>query len=255
MNRNEEKMKKKKIVMLAAAAAAGLLCTGCSEKKTEEIGKITEETGKITEVAAAEGSEEAEETDTSGSVPELLSEYQEKNEDVYAWLEITGTNISFPVLQSAEDEAFYLTHNEEREEDDGGCIYTEYYNRKDFGDPNTVIYGRNVDSRFARLHQFQDRDFFDGHRELKIYTADEVLTYEIFAAYHFDDRHLIKIYDFWDEAIFSDYLELVFSQREMDAYIDREIEVTADDRIITLSTGVDGAPEKRYLVQAKRITE
>lgn len=231
MKRNEEKMKNKKILIFVATT--GLLCAGCGAKETEET----------------------EATEASRSVPELLSKYQEKNEDVYAWLEITGTNISFPVLQSAEGETFYLTHNEEREEDDGGCIYTEYYNRKDFSDPNTVIYGRNVGSRFARLHQFQDRDFFDGHRELKIYTTDEVFTYEIFAAYHFDDRHLIKIYDFWDKAIYSDYLELVFSQREMDAYIDREIEVTADDRIITLSTGVDGAPEKRYLVQAKRITE
>ena len=82
------------------------------------------------------------------------------NPDIYAWMDIPGTGISFPILQSAEDEYYYLSHNESKEADDAGCIYTEYFNRKDFSDPNTVIYGRNVDGRFAQLHQYQDRDFF-----------------------------------------------------------------------------------------------
>ena len=172
------------------------------------------------------------------------------NPDIYAWLDIPGTDISFPILQSAEDEYFYLSHNESKEVDDGGCIYTEYFNRKDFSDPNTVIYGRNVDGRFALLHQFQDRDFFDANRTLNIYLEDRVLRYQIFAAYNYDDRHLIKIYDFWDKDIFSSYLETVFSQRAMDAYVDDSAEVTAEDKIITLSTGVTGQDDRRYLVQA-----
>ena len=172
------------------------------------------------------------------------------NPDIYAWLDIPGTDISFPILQSAEDEYFYLSHNESKEADDGGCIYTEYFNRKDFSDPNTVIYGRNVDGRFALLHQFQDRDFFDANRTLNIYLEDRVLRYQIFAAYNYDDRHLIKIYDFWDKDIFSSYLETVFSQRAMDAYVDDSAEVTAEDKIITLSTGVTGQDDRGYLVQA-----
>ena len=172
------------------------------------------------------------------------------NPDIYAWLDIPGTDISFPILQSAEDEYFYLSHNESKEADDGGCIYTEYFNRKDFSDPNTVIYGRNVDGRFALLHQFQDRDFFDANRTLNIYLEDRVLRYQIFAAYNYDDRHLIKIYDFWDKDIFSSYLETVFSQRAMDAYVDDSAEVTSEDKIITLSTGVTGQDDRRYLVQA-----
>ena len=172
------------------------------------------------------------------------------NPDIYAWLDIPGTDISFPILQSAEDEYFYLSHNESKEADDGGCIYTEYFNRKDFSDPNTVIYGRNVDGRFAGLHQFQGRDFFDANRTLNIYLEDRMLRYQIFAAYNYDDRHLIKIYDFWDKDIFSSYLETIFSQRAMDAYVDDSVEVTAEDKIITLSTGVTGQDDRRYLVQA-----
>ncbi len=184
-----------------------------------------------------------------------LGKLQEINEDIYAWLDIPGTGISFPLLQSAEDEYFYLSHNEAKEADDGGCIYTEYFNRKDFSDPNTVIYGRNVDGRFAQLHDYQDRDYFDTYRTVNIYLEDRILQYTIFAAYNYDDRHLIKIYDFWDKDIYASYLETIFSQRAMDAYIDDSIEVTADDKIITLSTGVTGQDDRRYLVQAVQVSD
>lgn len=192
-------------------------------------------------------------SDPSEEIPDLAG-LKEQNEDIYAWISIPGTGLSFPILQSGEDETFYLTHDENGEPDDGGCIYTEYFNRKDFSDPNTVIYGRNVEGRFGGLHQYQDRDFFDAHRTVEIRLEDRTLTYEIFAAYEFDDRHLIKIYDFWDKDIFASYLETVFSQRAMDAYIDGSVSVTEEDKIITLSTGVTGKEDRRYLVQAVLIS-
>ena len=185
-----------------------------------------------------------------GDKQEALAELASYNPDVYAWLEITGTDLSFPLLQSPEDESFYLNHDIEKAEDPSGCIYTEYYNRKDFSDPNTVIYGRNVEGRFAGLHQYQDRDFFDRYREIRVTTQDACRVYQIFAAYEYDDRHLIKIYDFWNYTIFDMYLKDVFAQRGMDTYLDDSVPVTADDKILTLSTGVTGKDDRRYLVQA-----
>ena len=233
---------------------------GSGRPETEAAEADAAETDAAGTAGAAEnaGDETAGDETASNSLSAWLTEegyldldsLHRINPDIYAWLDIPGTDISFPILQSAEDEYFYLSHNESKEADDGGCIYTEYFNRKDFSDPNTVIYGRNVDGRFALLHQFQDRDFFDANRTLNIYLEDRVLRYQIFAAYNYDDRHLIKIYDFWDKDIFSSYLETVFSQRAMDAYVDDSAEVTAEDKIITLSTGVTGQDDRRYLVQA-----
>ena len=191
-----------------------------------------------------------EEARNGGDKQEALTELAAYNPDVYAWLEITGTDLSFPLLQSPEDESFYLNHDIEKAEDPSGCIYTEYYNRKDFSDPNTVIYGRNVEGRFAGLHQYQDRDFFDRCREIRVTTQDACRVYQIFAAYEYDDRHLIKIYDFWNYTIFDMYLKDVFAQRGMDTYLDDSVPVTADDKILTLSTGVTGKDDRRYLVQA-----
>ena len=71
----------------------------------------------------------------------------EINTDVYAWLDIPGTEISYPILQSDEDDDYYLQHNLKQESDSNGVIYTEgSYNGKDFDDPVTVIYGHNMSS-------------------------------------------------------------------------------------------------------------
>lgn len=66
---------------------------------------------------------------------------------------------------------------------------------------------------------------------------------------------MIATYDFWDQLVFSNYLEDVFAIRAMDAFIDDSVEVTAENKIITLSTGVTGQDDKRYLVQAVLVTE
>ena len=218
--------------------------------------------------AALEDGQEETQTQIPKERPELVLEnfltedgnldvaaLQALNGECYAWLEIEGTPVSFPILQPSEDLSWYLSHDFWGGEDDNGCLYTEFYNSMDFQDPNTVIYGRNTDSRFGMLHQYQDRSYFDEHREIRIYLADRVMTYRIFAAYTYDDRHLIMTYDFWDANIFSGYLADVFSQRQMDAFIDDSMEVTVEDRIITLSTGVTGQSEKRYLVQAVLVSE
>lgn len=184
-----------------------------------------------------------------------LDSLQEWNEECYGWLDIPDSQLSFPIMQSKEDLGYYLNHNFFREEDENGCVYTEVYNSLGFSDPNTVIYGRNRESVFAGLHQYQDRDFYESHRELLIYLENQVLHYRIFAAYPFDDRHLVLSYDLWDKNVFKGYLADVFSIREMGAFIDTSMNVTSGDRIVTLSTGVTGEDEKRFLVQAVLMAE
>ena len=175
--------------------------------------------------------------------------WQNRNADVYAWIRIPGTKIDYPVVQGDED-GYYLSHDIDKESNIYGAIYTETANDIDFSDGNTVIYGHNTLDRFEKLHEYQDRTFFDENREVRIYLPEKMLVYRIFAAYPYDDRHLIAAYDFSDPIIFRNYLEEVFSIRQIDAFIDDTMDVTEDDKLITLETGVSGEPDQRYLVQA-----
>ena len=110
-------------------------------------------------------------------------------------------------------------------------------------------------SMFQNLHKFADEEFFDEHPYVYIYTPEHVLAYKVFAAYVYDNRHILNSFDFNDRDVFEDYLENVFQVRSMDKHIREDVSVTADDRIITLSTCVGGQPESRYLVQAVLIKD
>ena len=174
------------------------------------------------------------------------------NPDVYAWITIPGTVIDYPILQHATDNSYYLNYNIDGSYGRPGCIYTENTNSKEFTDNNTIIYGHNMrnGSMFADLHKFEDATFFEEHKEVIIYTPEKELKYTVFAAYVYDDRHLMYSFNFADEQVFANYLNDIQNMRSMNAFIREDITVTADDNIITLSTCMAKQPSNRYLVQA-----
>ena len=181
---------------------------------------------------------------------EHFEKLQEIAPDAYAWITVPGTQIDYPIVQHPTDNTFYLNHNPKGEYEFAGAIFTEDYNATDFEDPNTVIYGHNMKngSMFQELHKFEDKAFFEEHPEFTIYTPDEVLHYHIFAAYTYDNRHLLKEFDFDDSEVFRLYLEDILGMKSMSANIDKNAEIKEDDRIVTLST-CNGINEQRYLVQ------
>ena len=161
--------------------------------------------------------------------------------------------MDYPIAQSASDNSYYLHHTIEGNYLFEGTIYSENYNSTDFEDPNTVLYGhtmRKNDAMFTSLHNYTDKDFFDSNRTVYIYMPGQVLEYKIFAAYAYDDRHLMLSFDFEDKTVFKNYLDSIFAVRDMTANIDKTVEITENDRIITLSTCIDGQDTKRFLVQA-----
>ncbi len=182
---------------------------------------------------------------------------QERNDDIYGWIEIPNTQINYPIVQSwEEDDSFYLDHNIDKQYDINGSIYTEKLNNLAFTDPNTLIYGHNMldGSMFQNLHKFRNREFFDKNKYIYIYTRGHILKYEIFAAYKSDNRHILNSYDFSDKKVYAEYLEAAQNPKSLEVNT-RECEITEDDRIITLSTCIGNEKNYRYLVQGVLIDD
>ncbi|MBQ5954764.1 MAG: class B sortase [Firmicutes bacterium] len=179
----------------------------------------------------------------------------EVNQDVYAWIDITGTEIQYPILQHRYDDKYYLDHTIDGYEGYPGSIYTKSVNSKDFTDFNTVIYGHNMEwgSMFGTLKNYRDEDYLNSHREIKIYLPDKELTYQVFAAVVYDDRLITEEYNNKDTYERQQYLDSIFGNRDINSHILSDINVSTDDRIITLSTCIYGQPENRYLVVAKLV--
>lgn len=182
---------------------------------------------------------------------------QSINQEVYAWIEVPGTNINYPILQHEGDQSYYLTRDMYGEEMIAGSIYTEVYNSRDFTDPNTIIYGHNMKngSMFHNVRYFAEKEYFDEHRELYIYMPEKILKYEIIACYEYDDRHLLAAFNFHDEAVYAQYLEEIMNPRSMYAMVREDFELTTEDRLVTLSTCIANKPNNRRLLQAVLVEE
>ncbi|MBR6769639.1 MAG: class B sortase [Lachnospiraceae bacterium] len=202
--------------------------------------------------------EEAEEVQQSAYISPIDFEGMWKvNPDVYAWIYIPGTVIDYPILQHATDNTYYLNYNIDGSYGYPGCIYTETMNSKDFTDNHTIIYGHNMKNgtMFSDLHKYKDASFLEENDQIFIYMPQKELEYRIFASYIYDDRHLHYSFNFADEAVYASYLEMVQEMRDMNANLRQDITVTAEDKIITLVTCLNGQPDKRLLVQAVLHTE
>lgn len=177
---------------------------------------------------------------------------QEMNPDIYAWINIQGTNINYPIAQSATDNAYYLDNTVDGKAGLPGSIYTENYNAKDFSDFNTLIYGHDMrdGSMFQNLHKYADPTFFKEHPKVYIYTPDRKLTYEIFEAVVYDDRHILKSFDFSKKEQRQEYLDSLKSIRDLSSIYDDNVEVNTNSKIITMSTCIGDKPNNRYLVGA-----
>ena len=187
-------------------------------------------------------------------IPEKNIDWNElhgQNPDIYAWIYVPGTNIDYPILQHPDEKSYYLNHNIDGSEGYPGCIYTQNVNTKDWTDPNTVIYGHNMNngSMFHDLHRFEDAVFFDETQYLFIYTPERTLVYEIFASYPFSNIDLIMCFDYSTPEALLVYFDGIWTNRSMTSHFRDSVVLYGDSRIITMSTCIGGQPDMRYLVQ------
>ncbi len=188
-----------------------------------------------------------------------FDELREINPDIYAWIYIPNTNVDYPVAQSSDgmDDNFYLTHNVYKNYQFSGTIYSEKQNARDFSDPVTVLYGHNMlnGSMFASLHNFNNTDFFNSNNTMFVFTADKLYTYYIYSAYQYDDRHILNSFNMDDSSDFRRYLDSTLEQRPYYCNVRDDIKLSTEDRILTLSTCMNGGGNVRYLVQGVLVNE
>ncbi len=181
-------------------------------------------------------------------VPEEFTKDKKINNDVYAWITVPGTPVNYPILQSEKNE-YYLNRDINKKYSVYGSIFSETYNTKDFSDFNTLLYGHNMKngSMFGSLKKFRDPEFFKKNREIIVYMPNRMLKYEIFAACTWDNKHILANRNFSLEENRTAYIEEVMAVRDMSSQVLANKTVTADDKIITLSTCMNDK-KKRFIV-------
>lgn len=173
------------------------------------------------------------------------------NKDIYSWIKIENTQVDYPVAQSpADDENFYLSKSIYKEYQFAGTIYSQALNKKDYNDRVTVLYGHNMlnGSMFGDLHKFEDAEFFNENKYVYVYTPGHILKYLIYSAYDFDNRHILKNFNFSDDEVFEDYLKQSQNPTSWVANVRNGVTLTKEDKILILSTCSNYNNDSRYLV-------
>lgn len=104
-----------------------------------------------------------------------------ENKDCIGYLEVPGTSISYPIMQTRDNPNYYLNHDFDKNYSFYGTPYLSAYCDLKKSD-NLIIYGHNINGgkMFGALEQYKDKDFFDRHRKI-YFTADRRREYEVFA--------------------------------------------------------------------------
>lgn len=179
---------------------------------------------------------------TEPTEPVILPEYApvyEKNSDTVGWMQIEGTPINYPVMQTPDREDYYLNRNFNRENNAHGCLYVRETCDVFTPSDNVTIYGHHMKdgSMFSSLKRFCNKSFWEEHHSINFDTLYERHTYTVFAvftttasvgegfAYH-------RFENAKDEADFDDFISTCKSLSLYDTGITPEY----GDKIICLST-------------------
>lgn len=172
------------------------------------------------------------------------------NSDIYSWIDIPDSSISYPVLQDEKgDDEYYLNHNLDKTRGYPGVIYSHNVNKKDYSDAVTILYGHNMrnGSMFGELLRYKDSEYFDSHSDIYIYTSEGVKHYKIYAALTYDDSYIMSSYN--DFKMESDVLAFYSDSMNRASNKNYSYNVNGDSKILVLST-CEKDDTERFLVEA-----
>ena len=142
-----------------------------------------------------------------------VEKLKRKNKDCIGYLEVSGTSISYPIMQTRDNLYFYLKHDFNKNYSFYGTPYLSAYCDLKKSD-NLIIYGHNINGgkMFGALEQYKDKDFFDRHNTI-YFTMDRRREYEVFAVMSVN----IKEFEYWKFVMARD-------EKDYDKFVEKVLE-------------------------------
>ena len=180
-----------------------------------------------------------------------FDELQRFNEDVFAWLEVYGTTIDYPVVQG-EDNNKYLNRDVMGEYSLSGSLFLDYQNAPDFSDFNSIIFGHHMDKAvmFGGIDRFTDKDYFEKHRYGNLFFEGKNHGVEFFAFLEVDAYD----YTIYRVAVPDDAREEYLENLLEKATYARNTGAIIEGNIVLLSTCTSESTNGRHILVG-RITD
>ena len=187
-----------------------------------------------------------------------LEKLQEENPEICAWLEIEGSNINYPVLQTT-DNSFYMTHNYKKESSKDGALFLDKDYDWTIPSTNLLIYGHNnigSNEMFSELINYKDEDYYNNHKIIRFTTNQEDAEYEIIAVflsrvYYKSETNVFRYYYFINAQNEEEFNEYIENSKKTSIY-DTGITAEYGDQLLTLSTCEYSQNDGRLAVVARK---
>ena len=178
-----------------------------------------------------------------------LKDLKKLNPDVKAWIQVSKTNIDYPVVQG-QDDMEYINKNVYGEFELSGAIFLSCLNKDDFSDPYNLVYGHNMKNggMFADVADFTNKEYFETHQKGKLYLTDATRKIRFFACMKVTAADA-KIYhpDGYRKENLKDLLDYI----QANAVQYRDVNVADENSLIALSTCSEAETNGRVVLIGK----
>jgi len=164
-----------------------------------------------------------------------FNELKKINNDTVGWLQLNGTNINYPFVQT-KDNDYYLNHSFDKSGNGNGWVFLDYRNNVSEMDRNTIIYahGGNDATMFGGLKNIlkstwvKDSDNF----VVKLSTEEKNTLWQVFSIYRIPTTSDYIQVNFNSDESFKDWALMLKDRSDYDF----KTNVSQNDKILTLST-------------------
>lgn len=171
----------------------------------------TYKTQKEYEQLAKENTEKVPEATTSEaaySSPINFDKLSKTNPDIIGWIKIPDTKIDYPIVQTSDNET-YLHKDFNGNKNVSGAIFLDCDSNSDFTGWQNIIYGHHMKNgtMFQNLVKFKDKDFFEKHRYLTLYTPEREIHLKTIASFYGDADGQARRTQFDSDKTFKKYVK------------------------------------------------
>ena len=197
-------------------------------------------------------------TDSSASTPDesgIMDRYTpllEINSDLVGWVSVPGTVIDYPVVQ-ADDNDFYLRRDIHKQAANSGSIFMDYRSDAQCQGRHTILYGHHMrnGSMFKELEKYKREEFFQQNPIIRFDTLSTEIEWEVFSVYVTDTSFPYTQVSFASHEEYRDFLKRIQDR----SIFQKDIELTEQDQLLTLSTCTYEYDDARFVVHARRLVK
>lgn len=164
-----------------------------------------------------------------------LNQLRHINKDTKGWINVVGTKINFPFVQTIDNE-YYLAHSFNDTPNKAGWVFVDYRNNVLNFDRNTILYahGRINGTMFGSLKDTLNPSWYKDAKNnyVRTITEKETSVWRIFSLYRIAETNDYLHTQFSDDLEYRTFLNLLTNRSEID--FGESVDVA--DNIITLST-------------------